>query len=134
MNMRFLILKNLFVKKIYGFLFPVTVYENNIKAMASVTIMLNSCAIKNAYSGVLLFCLKRSAKFVSNPMLVKASANQRPCKFFKLSFTPAVVSGQIKNENKIEAPINPNTNFGKRSHITISDGFVLASLAAECFV
>src|SRR5215218_3747976 len=96
--------------------------------------MLKSCAIKNAYNGLRLFCLKRSAKFVSRPMLVKARANHKPCKFFKLSFTPALVSGEIKKENKIEAPINPITNFGKRSQITFNVGLVFLSFAAACLV
>ena len=96
--------------------------------------MLKSCAIKNAYKGWRLFCLKSSAKFVSKPMLVKASANQSPCKFFKLSFTVTVVSGYIKKENKTEAPINPKTNFGKRSQITFNVGLVFGSFEAACLV
>ena len=95
--------------------------------------ILNNCAIRKAYKGFLLFCLKRSAKFVSKPILVNARANHSPCKFFKLSFTEAVVAGEIKKENKREAAINPRTNFGNRSQMTLPVGFVSAT-PAECLL
>lgn len=46
------------------------------KAIINVTITLNNCAIKKAYNGFLLLLLNRSLKLVSNPILVKANANQ----------------------------------------------------------
>jgi hypothetical protein len=108
--------------------------ENNIKAIASVMKILNTCAIKKAYKGFLLFCLNKSEKFVSKPMLVKASANHKPCKFFKLSFTVAVVSGEIKNEKRRDAAIKPKTNFGNLSQITFAVGLALTLFSEECFV
>ncbi len=84
--------------------------------------MLKVCAIKNAYRGLRLSCLNRSLNFVSRPIVVNASVNQRVCKLFKLPFISLETDGSIINENNSEAPINPNTNFGKRSHITLRVG------------
>ena len=97
-------------------------FPNNKKAMMSVMTTLNDCAIKKAYNGFLLLLANKSLKFVSNPMLVKAKANQRPCRFFKLSFTPSLTSGAIRKEKIREAAIKPMTNLGKRSQITFKVG------------
>src|SRR5690606_32961226 len=88
-----------------------------------VTITLNVCAIKNAYSGFLLLWLNKSLKLVSRPIDVKASANQRPCKLFKLPFTASTVSGEITKENNNEANTKPITNLGNRSQIRPTVGF-----------
>src|SRR5688572_26418182 len=85
--------------------------------------MLKVWAIKNAYKGLRLSCLNKSLNFVSSPILVNANVNQRVCKLFKLPFISFETDGSIINENNREAPINPSTNLGKRSQITLKVGF-----------
>src|ERR1700754_5174078 len=109
-------------------------YLNKTKAIASVIKTLKVCAIKNAYNGFLLFSAKRSLKLVSKPILVKASANHKPCKFFRLSLICAPVSADTTKENSNDAPIKPNTNFGKRSQITLRVGFLSGSVPVGCLV
>ena len=96
---------------------------NNNIATISVTTILNSCAVKNAYSGRCVVELKRSLNRVSSPMLVNASTNHRVCMLLSPPFTLPICSGDRKKENSSEAAINPRINFGNRSQITPNVGF-----------
>jgi hypothetical protein len=61
--------------------------------------------------------LNRSENFVSNPMLVNAKENQRPCSALRSPLIKSTVCGEITKEKRREAAINPRTNFGNRSQI-----------------
>src|SRR5690606_16297041 len=102
-------------------------------ATIKVTIILNDCAIRNAYNGFLLLWLNKSLKLVSSPMEVNAKANQRPCKLFKLPFTASTVSAEITKENNKEAKTKPITNFGNRSQIIPNVGFCSFILSSPDF-
>ena len=98
--------------------------RNNKYAINKVIRILKNCAPRKAYKGFRLLVLSKSEKFVSSPILVNASANHNPCKFFKPSFTSPIAAALIKKENNKEAPMKPSTNFGKRSHITLKVGLL----------
>ncbi len=102
--------------------------------MISVMIMLNNCAIKKANNGFLLLLLNKSLKLVSKPILVKAKANQIPCKFFNPSLTASRASDVRKKEKSKEAAMKPMTNLGKRSQITFRVGLEAVASAPIFFV
>src|SRR5688572_15400311 len=102
--------------------------------MMSVTIILKSCANRNAYNGRFVSELNKSENFVSNPMLVNASTNHRVWILFTLSFILLIVEGLRKKEKSTEAIMNPIMNFGNRSQMTPSPGLFSFDLSPSFLV
>ncbi len=67
-------------------------------------------------------------------MLVKAKANQSPCKPLNPPFTQSFGSDEITNEKSNEAAMNPKTNLGKRSQIIPTVGLLSFTVSDWLFV
>ena len=78
--------------------------------------------MRNAMAGLPFSILKISVNFVSSPMQVKASANQKVWKPFKEPFTAATWPAFKMNEKTNDAAIKPSTNFGNRSQMALAEG------------
>lgn len=86
--------------------------------------ILNVCAVRNAFSEALFSLLKISLIRVSSPMQTNAIEKNIPWKFFArdLYFTifPSISTPPLNQTlNTAEATIIPRTNFGKRCHIIV---------------
>lgn len=88
-----------------------------------VKMILNVCAVRNAFKEALFSFVNISLKRVSKPMQTNAIEKNIPWKFLAMAlyFTiaPSISTPPLNQMlNTAEATTIPKTNFGKRCHIT----------------
>ena len=97
--------------------------SKSIYAQSNVQRILKTWAPMKANAGRPPLSLMRSVNRASSPMETKARENQMVRSAFNMPPTCLVVAAGIKNENRTETAIKPNTNYGKSSQKTRAMGF-----------